>query len=200
MVTAFVSGLVVQVLVVMNTADVAESMRNARQEKQLPDIVSVRVFAQYLLGDRPIEAMWDFRRLISLAAPLIVLGVFVALMRRVGSAERVLAATFVGLSVISFLVPLWRRGTDVVGLTQRGESGRVLPPHRGGVHQQQPFLSRSGHTARSGSPCSPLRGDRASGPTETRGRSPSSLMSYSSCSSAFESRTFAPFRRAGTSR
>ena len=48
-------------------------------------------------------------------------------MRRVGSAERVLAATFVGFAVISFLVPIWSRGTDVVGLTQRERVGASSP-------------------------------------------------------------------------
>ena len=81
----------------------------------LPEIVGVRVFSQYLLGDRGIEALWDLQWLVVAGMPILALAALAFLGASTWRActERVVAAAGLTLLAVALLVvPVWGRGTN----------------------------------------------------------------------------------------
>ncbi len=124
---SFCAGLVLQFAVVVHTRD-TRPHHAIRQMWALPQIIGVKVFGQFLVGDRGIRALWDHRMALAVLAPVVVVVVAVALLRGLSRAKQTLAASFVGLAVVSFVVPSWGRGTDQVALalSARSQFGPAL--------------------------------------------------------------------------
>lgn len=118
-VTTFCVGLLVQAAVVSHTSDQRiHFLATVRQASKLPELISLRVFAEYLLSDKGISWLWSERGVLAALAPLVVVAI---LMYRFPGAIRrnqLVAVAFVGLSVVAFVVPVWGRGTDSAALTR----------------------------------------------------------------------------------
>ena len=118
-VAAFVAGLVVQLGVVLHTHDDRPQFgRPVRQLSKWPELMSVRVFAEYLLSDKAIRALWDVRIVVIIGAPAVVLAVLAVRFARADHAARLLALSFLVLAIATFAVPVWGRGMQSVALTQ----------------------------------------------------------------------------------
>ena len=104
-----------------------------RSVARLADLVGLRVFAEFLVGDKGIGALWTVApRLLSVMAPVIVVVAFATLLPRADARHRVLAAALFLYAVLLFIVPVWSRGTNALYLTP-GEPfealvGRALGP------------------------------------------------------------------------
>ena len=118
---SYCAGLALQFAVVIHTRD-TRPHHSIRQVSALPQIIGVKVFGQFLVGDRGIRALWDHRTALAVLAPLVFVVVAVALLRGLRPAKQALAASFVGLAVVSFVVPSWGRGTNQVALALTGRS------------------------------------------------------------------------------
>ena len=117
-VIAFCTGLAVQAAVVSHTKDDRRHALHAvRQVSRVPELISVRVVAQYLLADKGIGSFWDHRRLLVVAAPIVLVAILTALLPGATFRIQLLAASFIALAVITFVVPVWGRGTPAVALT-----------------------------------------------------------------------------------
>jgi hypothetical protein len=117
-VATFCVGLLLQAAVALNTTDT----RNAfvvvsRHASKVPELISMRVFAEYLLGDKTIGSLWDHRLLLAVLAPVAVLAVLALRFRDATGKCQLVAVAFVMLSVVSFVVPVWDRGTSSAALT-----------------------------------------------------------------------------------
>jgi len=76
------------------------------------ELMAVRVFAMFLIGDKAITAVWQTHgRLLIGAATVAVLLVFAILFPRAGRKSQALAAAFVGGAILSFAIPVSGRGT-----------------------------------------------------------------------------------------
>jgi hypothetical protein len=114
-VAAFGIGLMVQAGIFTHTKSGITVL--GRQGAKMPELISVRVFAQYLLADRGINAVWSDRVLLTIGAAVFVLAILAALFHRADRKHQRLATGFLAVSVASFVVPVWGRGTDLVALT-----------------------------------------------------------------------------------
>ena len=122
-VVAFCTGLVVQAAVVLHTNN-DRSRLAVRQASKLPELLSVRVFAQYLFGDKGIGSLWDHQRFLVVMAPVVVLAFLAAVLPGATLRNQLLAGSFVVLAITSFVVPVWGRGTQSVALT--GNTARAV--------------------------------------------------------------------------
>ncbi len=109
---AFGVGLALQIAVASHTEDTRTVIFASRQTSKLPPLISIRVFAQYLLSDKGINVVWGYRHVLVVVAPLVVSAIVVFLLLRVENERRLLAVTFVVLAVASFVIPVWERGTN----------------------------------------------------------------------------------------
>jgi hypothetical protein len=119
-VAAFCAGLLLQFAVVFHTHD-TRPRTTVRQASKLPEIIGVKVFALFLVGERGISSVWSQRATLAVVAPLVVLVGLAALLPGIGRRKQGVVAAFVALALASFLVPVWARGTNQVAL--------VLPLH-----------------------------------------------------------------------
>jgi hypothetical protein len=114
-VSAFCAGLLVQFAVVTHTRD-TRPRTTIRQASKLPEIVGIKVFALFLVGERGIRAVWDQRATLAVAAPLVVLVGLAALLPGIGRRKQGVVVAFVVLALAAFVVPVWGRGTNQVAL------------------------------------------------------------------------------------
>ncbi len=115
-VAAFFAGLGMQFAVVTHTRD-TRPHTTIRQASKLPEAIGIKVFALFLVGERGIRAVWDQRATLAVVAPLVVLVGLAALGTGIGRRKQGVAASFVGLALAAFLVPVWGRGTNQVALS-----------------------------------------------------------------------------------
>jgi hypothetical protein len=127
---AFCAGLVLQFAVVSHTHD-TRPHHTVRQLAALPQIVGLKVFGQFLVGDHGIRALWRHHTLFALVAPVLVVGGLILAGRGVARSRRLLAAALVGSGVACFVVPAWGRGTNqvAVALTARSMFGAAFAGH-----------------------------------------------------------------------
>ncbi len=117
-------GLALQGVVILTTND--QSRFVIRQEKILRDAIGQRVFATFLLGPKWASSLWLHHwKLSAIGSTLVVLALVIALLPRSGRPAQVLALAFVGYAVAMFVVPVWGRGTFVLGLTEGGSSANA---------------------------------------------------------------------------
>jgi hypothetical protein len=120
---AFCVGLAVQVSVTLTEHSVFPFSNSV---VQLARLVSVRVFAAFLIGDKGIDAAWlSHSRLLVVGAPIVAAVLFACLFAGAGRRGQALAATFLAYAVISFVVPVWVRGTASVPML---EGHKYFPP------------------------------------------------------------------------
>ena len=113
---AFATGLALQAVVVLHTGPGSAPVR--RSFARLAELVGVRVFAEYLIGDKAISALWTVApRWVGVLAPLIFALAFAALVSRADRRHAILAAVFAVYAVLLFVVPVWGRGTNAVLLS-----------------------------------------------------------------------------------
>ena len=114
-VSAFCAGLLLQFAVVTHTHD-TRPRTTVRQASKLPEIIGIKVFALFLVGERGIRAVWSQRATLAVVAPLVVLVGLAALLPGIGRRKQGVVAAFMALAVASFVVPVWGRGTNQVAL------------------------------------------------------------------------------------
>jgi hypothetical protein len=134
---SFCAGLVLQFAVVTHTRD-TRPHTTVRQAATLPEAIGVKVFALLLLGQRGVEALWAARSTVAVVAPLLVLGLLVLFGRGIDRRQQVLAGVFVAFAFVTYVVPVWGRGTNHIALTLTGNS--VFGP--GHVGQYNPAATR----------------------------------------------------------
>ncbi len=132
--TSFLVGIAIQAVTALTTSDTRAAPNLQHKPAQLPEDISVRVFAQYALGDRGIRSIWDHRALLAVSAPIVILAIFALLLRGVERAHQLLAGTFLVLAIVTFVVPVWGRGTQIVALSPSDKGffavGTYLPTGR----------------------------------------------------------------------
>ena len=106
---AFVSGLALQFAVVLHTRD-TRPHTTIRQASKLPEVIGIKVFGQFLIGERGIMALWDHRSAVAVVAPLLVLVVLTTLLRGISRRKQILTVAFVALAMATFVIPVWGRG------------------------------------------------------------------------------------------
>lgn len=112
----YLGGLALQAAVTATTTDTRASPIE-RDPSALPAILGIRLFAQYLVGDRGIVASWDqWHTLAVVASLLVVVGLFL-LLRGAEEPSRSTAAGLVVAGLVTFLVSAWTRGTKALALT-----------------------------------------------------------------------------------
>jgi hypothetical protein len=136
-VASFCAGLVLQFAVVAHTRD-TRPHTTVRQAAALPEAIGIKVFGLLVLGERGIRALWAARASVAVLAPLLVLGVLVLCGRGIERRKQLLAAAFVAFALLTFVVPVWGRGTNHVSLTLTENS--IFGP--GHVGQYNPMASR----------------------------------------------------------
>jgi hypothetical protein len=118
---AFATGLLVQGVGILTTSDV--SRLEIRDVQVLRDGVGQRVFATFLLGPRWASWLWlQNWRLSALGSTVVVLACIGALLPRSGRRAQLAGVAFVAYAVMLFVVPVWGRGTFVLGLVEGGSS------------------------------------------------------------------------------
>jgi hypothetical protein len=112
--SAYFAGLALQLVASAYSRDQRRLV--VRNVADVPEIIAVRAFAQYLVGDRGIQAVWTVRPLLVVVAPVLVLGILLAASIGVGRRRQVLALAFIGVGVAGLLLPVWGRGTGATAI------------------------------------------------------------------------------------
>ena len=112
---AYFAGLGLQVAVTLRTHD-DRGLVAIREAAKLPEIIAVKVFGQFLLGDRGIIALWGHRTLLAIAAPIAVLGIAAITVRGLDRTKQMLTLAFLASAVLSYVLPAWGRGTTAVAV------------------------------------------------------------------------------------
>jgi hypothetical protein len=108
---AYFVGIALQAGVATQTTD-DRPLHAVRDVSKMPEIIGVRAFDQFLLGDRGIQALWAVRVLLVVFVPALVLGGLLAALIGVGRERQTLSLAFIGVAVASLLVVVWGRGTN----------------------------------------------------------------------------------------
>jgi hypothetical protein len=113
---ALCAGLALQLAVV--AADPAEHAPVASGTYEVPalvDLVALRVFAVFLVGQAGIAAMWiEHGRFLIVAAPIAAAVILAFLFCGADRARRVLATVFIAYAVVAFVVPVMVRGPGFI--------------------------------------------------------------------------------------
>jgi hypothetical protein len=141
----FCLGLIVQGVVALHPDPSHFALGGVRSPSRLAGLTSVRVFGEFLVGDKGIGALWvDYRKALIVAAPLCIALILTLLFRRAGREYQALAGVFVMYAVVMFVVPVWERGTSAVLVSQKEAAlvSAFLRPHFTGVFLPNPTRSR----------------------------------------------------------
>ena len=107
-------GLILQVAVVLHTRDL-QRFPPHRDIGRLAELFDVHVLAQPLIGDNLIAHFWISDRVVLLAGvPIFLVLVFAALFKNSRFRTQAVAATFVAYAAVTFVVPVWGRGTNAI--------------------------------------------------------------------------------------
>lgn len=109
---AFTMGLVVQGLVVLG----GQADHGDNSIRLLLDFYGLRVLGNVLVGELPLDPLWT-----TVGEPAVVvfvlltIGLFAVLLPGAGPRSQRMAAVMIGYSFLATAVPVWGRGTSVIG-------------------------------------------------------------------------------------
>jgi hypothetical protein len=108
----FVAGLGVQTLAILTAHDsLQQAMPNSVAE--LLELIGVRVFALALVGVKWTTWLWSLHpEYVSIGAAVAMSAIFAVLYPGAGRRAQVLAAAFLAYALVTFVVPVWARGTS----------------------------------------------------------------------------------------
>jgi hypothetical protein len=108
---AFAAGMVLQGLVCL-IAHVSLNPPLGRSVVQLGELLSSRVFSIFLLGAPWATSAWNAHpEALLITAPLVAGTIFAVLLPLAGRRAQALAAVFLAYALITYVVPVWERGT-----------------------------------------------------------------------------------------